>query len=500
MNTELPPPAATPLPEPSLNRQNTAGAGGGFRWLICGLLLFSTTINSLDKFTISYLKSYFCSADGFGWSNTDFSNITSAFTIVWAVSTIFAGIIIDKIGSRLGLSLSVAVWSTFEILNSFAGRIVGWHVVTRSLLGVGEAGAFPGALKTVAEWFPKKERAFATGIFNSGSSIGAMIAALFVPWCLVMWRVDPVTGVDSHFLGIFHGWQMALVLTGVIGFVWLGFWIFLGGVPAKLRGGRLSEAEYAYIHADAEGGAEAGGADARAGAQAGAKESAWEIAVKTFKLLAYRQTWAFALGKFMTDGIWWFYLFWLPDYLEKQFHLSVQFAGLLCFIVWGVAIPGSVLGGFIPMRFMNKGWPVYKARFTSMLIFAALPLCVLFVQYFANSNIFGAHAWAYTFVAIVLICIAVAAHQMWSANLYTTPSDMFPKKAVATVSGIGIAAGGLGGALVQKLAGWLTDHFERLGHGHTAYTILFVIAALAYLTAWVVMKILVPRSRPVTDL
>ena len=463
-------------------------AGGNYRWLICGLLLFSTTINSLDKYTISYLKSYFCDPNGFGWSNQDFSHVTASFTIVWAISTIFAGILIDKIGSRLGITLSVAVWSTFEILNAFAGRIVGWHMLTRSLLGVGEAGNFPASLKIVAEWFPKKERAVATGIFNSvGTSLGAMIAALFVPWCLVRWRVDPDTGVDSHFLGIFHGWQMALVLTGLIGFAWLGFWFFLGGVPSKMRGRRITEDEYAHIHSDAEDGA----------AEAVARDSAWETIVKTVRLLTYRQTWAYALGKFMTDGIWWFYLFWLPDYLEKQFSLTPRMAGALSFIVWGVAFSG-IIGGIVPMRLMNRGWTVYKARFTSMLVFAALPLSMLVAQYFANHrDYFGGASLA---CAIVFISIAVAGHQMWSANLYTTPSDMFPKKAVATVSGIGIAAGGLGGALIQTLVGWLTDHFEKLGSGHTAYTIMFFIAAFAYLAAWVVIKILVPRHKPVTDL
>ena len=478
-----------PVPEPSFRPPGaSASAGGNYRWVIVGLLLFSTTINSLDKYTISYLKSYFCDANGFGWSNSDFANVTSAFTIVWAVSTIFAGIIIDKIGSRLGLGLSVTVWSTFEILNSLAGRIVGLHMLTRSLLGVGEAGNFPASLKIVAEWFPKKERAFATSIFNSvGTSLGAMIAALFVPWCLVTWRVDPVTGIDKHFLGLFHGWQMALVLTGLIGFVWLAFWFFLGGVPAKLRGKRLSEAEYAYIHSDIESGPKV----------AEAKDSFAEVVIKTVKLLTFRQTWAYALGKFMTDGIWWFYLFWLPDYLEKQFSLTPQQAGRLCFVVWLVAFTG-ILGGVVPMRLMNRGWHVYKARFTSMLIFAALPLSMIVAQYFANHRAyFGGAALVF---ALVFISIAVAGHQMWSANLYTTPSDMFPKKAVATVSGIGIAAGGLGGYLIQKLVGWLTDYFEGLNSGHTAYTIMFFIAAFAYLAAWLVIKVLVPRHKPVTDL
>jgi len=464
-------------------------AGGNYRWLICGLLVFSTTINSLDKYTISYLQSYFCSEHGFNWSYSDYANVTTAFTITWSIATIFAGFFIDKIGSRLGIAISVTIWSTFEILNSLAGRIVGWHMFTRSLLGVGEAGNFPASLKIVAEWFPKKERAFATSIFNSaGTSAGAMIAALFVPWCLVMWKVDPNTGVETLFLGHVHGWQMALVLTGLIGFVWLGCWIVLGGVPSKLRGTRVSEAEYAYIHAGDD--CEEKGASEKTGSLSDSVRM-W------VKLLAYRQTWAYAFGKFMTDGIWWFYLFWLPHFFENQFGLTPQQAGLRLLIVWGVAIPGGMLGGIVPMALMNRGWPVYKARFTSMLMFAVLPLCLLFVQHFANAGASGSSIWIW---AIVLICVGVAAHQMWSANLYTTPSDMFPKKAVASVSAIGIAAGGLGGALIQKLVGWLADHFKHLGSEQTAYAIMFVVAAFAYLVAWVVIKILVPRSKPVTDL
>ena len=446
---------------------------GNYRWVICTLLLFSTTLNSLDKFVIGYLKDYFCSPDGFAWSNADFSYVTSAFTACWALSTIFAGIIIDRIGTRLGLSLAVAIWSTFEILNAFAGRSVFMHMIARSLLGAGEAGCFPASLKTVAEWFPKKERAYATGILNSGSSFGAMGAALFVPWCLV-------------YFGPAQGWKLALIFTGAIGYVWLIFWFLFSGAPLKMRGKRLSESEYDYIH-------KYDGSTSGADTEATRKEKggSW------FKLLGYRQMWAFFFGKFMTDGIWWFYLFWLPDYLKKQFGMTPEQVRWPTFIVWGIAIIGSVMGGRVSLYFMNKGWSVYKARMRSMLLFAMLPLSVLSVQYFANVNNFGDNAWKY---AIAIICVAVAAHQMWSANLYTTPSDMFPKKAVASVSGIGIAAGGLGGVFIQVLVGQLTDHFEQLGNKQMAYTIMFVIAALAYLAAWAVMKALVPREKVITDL
>jgi len=268
-------------------------------------------------------------------------------------------------------------------------------------------------------------------------------------------------------------------------------------MPAKLRGNRLSEAEYAHIHSDDA--ADAGGATTTTGEAEAKTGGGFIAAVRTWlKLLTYRQTWAFFFGKFLTDGIWWFYLFWLPDYLEKQFDLTVQQAGKLAFVVWFVAIGGSILGGRVPMIFMNRGWHVYKARMTSMFMFALLPLLVLFVQSIAHhQEYFGGGALAFV---IVLISIAVAAHQMFSANLFTIPSDLFPKKTIASVSGIGIAAGGLGGVLIQILVGQLTDHYEKLGDKQMAYTIMFVIAALAYLSAWTIVKIFVPRFKPVTDL
>ena len=473
----------TPAPEPSMNMK----AGGNYRWVVCALLFFAVTINSLDKFVISYLKPFFCSQNefadvGFHWSNADFSYVTTSFTIVWSIATIFAGVFIDKVGSRRGLGIAVTIWSVFEMLNALAGPRVIWHCITRSLLGVGEAGCFPGALKTAADWFPKKERAFATGIFNAGASIGAMTAALFVPWCLA-------------FYGGPLGWKMALIYTGAFGFVWLFFWWRLGGMPALMRGKKLSEAEYAYIHQDGDVGAAANVAAEKPRGDllerfiAGARD--WG------KLLTYRQTWAYSLGKFMTDGIWWFYLFWLPDYLTKQFNMTVEQVRWPTFIAWGAAIIGSVFGGRVSLFLMNRGWSVYKARLGSVLMFASLPLSVLSVQYFSNIARFGDNALIYT---MALICFALAAHQMWSANLYTTPSDWFPKKAVASVSAIGIAAGGLGGALIQIFVGQLTDHFEKLGDKQMAYSIMFVVAASVYLIAWAMIKFLVPRFKQVTDI
>jgi ACS family hexuronate transporter-like MFS transporter len=447
----------------------TAPASTNYRWVICALLFFATTFNYLDRQVISYLKEFFCTPvaqGGFGWSNTDFANLTSAFTAFYAGMTVLAGWIIDRIGTKLGLALSLIIWSIFGLLNAFVGRLVMMHVLVRSAFGVGEAGNFPASIKTVAEWFPKRERALATGIFNSGSNFGAMIAALFVPWCLI------------HF-GDQQGWKMAFMFTGAAGFLWLIFWFWLYEPPSKQK--RLSRAEYDYIHIGEEVQVSEAVAD--------------QAKVSWGKLFGYRQTWAFFFGKFMTDGVWWFYLFWLPDYLKKQFAMTKHDVILPTFIVYGVAIVGSIYGGGIPMTLIKKGMPVYRARMTAMLLIAVAPLAVLTTQYFGDVGHFGKMA---SVLAVGVICIGCAAHQAWSANLFTTVSDMFPKKAVASVIGIGTMAGGIGGVIIQKLAGRLTDAFRETPQ--TAYLIMFIVCALSYLAAWSIMKSLVPRHTLITDL
>ena len=453
-----------------MNSSKQSGpATSNYRWVICGLLFFATTFNYMDRQVISYLKEFFCTpADqgGFGWSNTDFANLTSAFTAFYAGMTVLAGWVIDRIGTKMGLALSLIIWSVFGMLNAFVGRLVMMHMMVRSAFGIGEAGNFPASIKTVAEWFPKRERAFATGIFNSGSNFGAMIAALFVPWCMI-------------YFGDQKGWKMAFIITGAAGFLWLIFWFWLYETPARQK--RLSKAELDYIHIDDE--VAANGATGDTG-----KVSWW-------KLFGYRQAWAFFFGKFMTDGIWWFYLFWLPDYLIKQFNMTKTQIMMPTFIVYGVAIVGSVYGGSIPMTFIKKGMQVYKARTTAMLLIAMAPLAVLTTQYFGNVDHFGKMA---AVLAIATICIGAAAHQAWSANLFTTVSDMFPKKTVGSVTGIGTTAGGIGGVIIQLLAGRLTDAFKQTPQ--TAYLIMFIICALSYLIAWSVMKALVPRHKPITDL
>lgn len=497
-----------------------------YRWTIVGLLLFSTTVNYMDRNVIGYLKDYFCSTDGFGWSATDFSILTSVFTAFYAGFTLFAGFIIDKIGTKIGLAASLVIWSLSGIASAFMGKSLFGQIAARSLFGAGESGNFPSSIKTVAEWFPKKERALATGIFNSGSNVGAMICALIIPLILAAW--NPSEG-NSLFLGIFHGWQMAFIITGLLGFLWLFFWSKLYNTPKYMLGkGKINQKEFDYIHS---------------GDEVEVVTDVVKEKVPWYKMLTYKQTWAFVAGKFMTDGIWWFLLFWLPTYIKQQFCVGMgpvetkHTVMISTFIVYGIAIIGSIYGGSIPMSFMNKGWQTYRARMTALLIIAFAPLLLLGTQYAAS--VYGIIA------AITIISIGGAAHQAWSANLFTTVSDMFPKKAVGSVTGVGAAAGGLGGVLMQLLAGSLEDHYRIKGvmeaskaglvkatqsirledikidnikevlidpkmldqarhfissNVSVSYGIMFTICAFSYLIAWGLMKTLVPRHTVITDL
>lgn len=455
-----------PLPQMSQSATTDAEpAMGRFRWVICALLFFATSINYMDRQVISYLKEFFCrpaAQGGFGWSNSDFAYLTSAFTAFYAGVTVLAGWFIDKVGTKIGLALSLIVWSICGIANAFVGGLLRMHIIVRSAFAIGEAGNFPASIKTVAEWFPKRERALATAVFNAGSNGGAMIAALLVPAIMV------------HY-GDAQGWKMAFIITGAMGFPWLIFWFWLYNPPS--RHAKVSEAERTYIRID----------DDLAVTQADdvAKISWW-------KLFRYRQLWSFFVGKLMTDGVWWFYLFWLPDYLNKQFHMTKEQVMLPTFIVYGVAIVGSIYGGSIPKRLIERGMTVYKARMTTMLIIACFPLLVLLTQFFGDVQRFGGAAAT---LAVAMICVGATAHQAWSANLFTTVSDMFPKRNIASVTGIGTMAGGIGGVLVQLLAGKLTDAFVRTPQ--TAYLVMFIVCALSYLVAWVLMKILVPQHRPI---
>jgi ACS family hexuronate transporter-like MFS transporter len=514
---------------------------GRYRWTICALLFFATTVNYLDRQVLSLLK-----ADleiEFNWSDTDYANIVMVFQFVYAISMLFAGRIVDWLGTKAGYAWSLVVWSVGAVLHALATG-TGGFMAARGVLGFGESGNFPAAIKTTAEWFPKRERSLATGIFNSGANVGAILAPLTVPW------------IAKHF-----GWQGAFIIVGGIGFLWLIFWFWLYAAPAKHK--RLSKAEFDYIHSDAdEQAADAKDALAKAADSAAGKAKApWYV--EWGKLLTFRQTWAFAFGKFMTDGVWWFFLFWLPAYLKAQYAMTGTQIAVPIAVLYTMTCVGSISGGWFPMFFINRGYEPYAGRMRAMFVIALFPLVVLLSQ-----PLGGYSYW----IPVLLIGIGASAHQAWSANLFTTVSDMFPKRAVASVTGIGGMFGGLGGILITKSGGWLFDAYRQAGiaktwataktgalgtyldqirslhlvnkHGSainldkaelgslpkeivvqlqatnadafaqlkqlqsrsvlsemtTSYAIMFGVCALAYLVAWSVMKMLVPRFKKIETL
>lgn len=424
---------------------------GNYRWTICALVFFATTINYLDRSVISLLKGNL--EKEFSWTESDYSNIVVAFQFAYAVGLLFAGRLIDKIGTKIGYAISLTGWSIAAIGHALVTTTAGFSIA-RGFLGLTEAGNFPSAIKTTAEWFPKKERSFATGIFNSGATIGPILAPLTVP-----------------FIAQQLSWQWAFILTGAIGFIWLICWFAFYEIPAKQK--RLSKTEYDYIHSDAD--------EATLSVNA-TKKVSWT------KLLGFKQTWAFVFGKFLTDPVWWFYLFWLPAFLKAQYGLEGTDVALPIALVYIISTFGSVFGGWLPLYFIKKGWMVFRARKTSMFIYACCALPVLFAQYLGSLNM-----W----YAVIIIGIATAGHQAWSANIFTTVSDMFPKKAVASVTGIGGMAGALGGMLIAKIAGLLFDHYKLLGDIDKGYGIMFVICGVAYLVAWLVMHLCAPKMKRV---
>jgi ACS family hexuronate transporter-like MFS transporter len=427
---------------------------GKYRWTICTLIFFATTINYLDRAVISLLKSDLTKE--FKWTETDYSNLVIAFQLSYAIGMLGVGRFIDKVGTKMGYAISLIAWSIAAMGHALVRSTFGFFIA-RSALGITEAGNFPAAIKTTAEWFPKKERAFATGIFNSGSNVGAIIAPLIVPW-----------------IAVHLGWRWAFVITGAIGLIWLLFWFMIYQVPAKHK--RLSKAEYDYIHSDRDE------ATVTANAAGVIERVSW------FRLLSFRQTWAFVLGKFLTDPVWWFYLFWLPAFLKAQYGLTGTDVALPIALVYTMSSVGSIGGGWLPLILINKGWQVFKARKTSMLIYAFCVVPVVFAQWL------GSYSMWY---AVVIIGFAAAAHQAWSANIFTTTSDMFPKATVASVTGIGGMAGAVGGILIASLAGKLFDHYKALGSIETGYYIMFIICGVAYIVAWLVMHFLVPRLKPI---
>ncbi len=403
-----------------------------FRWTICALLFFASTVNYLDRQVLSLLAQTL--EKEIGWNAIDYGYITGAFQIAYAVGMLGAGYLIDLLGTRKGYSVAMSIWSLAAMAHAAATSALTFGVA-RAFLGLGEAANFPACIKTVAEWFPKRERAFATGLFNSGTNIGAIVAPLTVPW-----------------IAVTYGWQWAFIGTGAIGFLWLVFWIVLYRKPEEHP--RVSAAELALIQSDPPDADE---------------KVAWA------RLLKHKETWAFTVAKSLTDPVWWFFLFWLPLYLQEKFSLALMQIVIPTFVVYNVATVGSVAGGWLSGGLIKRQWSVNRARKTAMLVCA---LCVVPVIYAPYSS----SLW----LTIGLVSLATAAHQGWSANLFTLTSDMFPRRAVGSVVGIGGTGGAIGGALIQVVTGYI----RQLTGG---YLPVFIFAGTAYLISLAIVHKLSPK-------
>jgi ACS family hexuronate transporter-like MFS transporter len=410
-------------------------ATSNVRWTVCALLFFGTTINYVDRQVLSLLAKTL--QDAIGWTNIEYSNITSAFTAAYALGMLGTGRLLDKYGARIGFAIAVTVWSIAAMAHAAAASAFGFGVA-RVFLGLGEAANFPASIKVVAQWFPKMERAKATGIFNAGTNVGAAVAAFLVPW-----------------LASNYGWQSAFVLTGAVGFIWLVFWLRMYYDPEQHP--HVSHSELRHVQSDPPD-----------------KFSSYAWA----KLFPHRETWAFAFGKFLTDGVWWFYLFWTPKYLQETFGLTLMQVTWPVIAIYLIADVGSVGGGWLSSSLIKRGWTVNSARKTTMLICALSVLPLVLAPFTKN-------VW----LAVGLVSLAAAAHQGWSANLFTTTSDMFPRSAVGSVVGIGAAFGALGGVLVQKATGYTLTWTG-------SYLIMFVYCGVAYLVALGIIHALTPRLAP----
>ena len=423
---------------------------GKFRWVVVSLLFFATTINYLDRQVIGLLKDNL--SKDFNWSEKDYSHIVIAFSTAYALALLIFGGLIDRIGTRLGYAVSIIIWSIAAMFHALASSTLGF-AFARTALGLGEGGNFPAAIKAVAEWFPKKDRAFATGIFNSGSNVAAIIGPPVIAW------------IYSSF-----GWRQAFLWTGALGFIWLIFWWWLYDLPSKKK--NISQAELAYVKSDDDGSVEQG--------ITMGKKISWP------ELFRYRQTWVIVLGKFLTDPVWWFYLFWIPTYFNTTYHLNLSSSAIHVSTVYVVASFGSILGGYLSGWLIKRGLPIYKARKTAMFFFACCVVPIFFVRYTTG-------IWP----AVCLISLAAAAHQAWSANIYTIGSDIFPRRILGSVIGIAGMAGSVGGILFPFAIGIILDHFEVIGSLGTGYNIIFGICAIAYLLAWTVMNLLSPKMQEV---
>ncbi|MCR5453989.1 MAG: MFS transporter [Bacteroidales bacterium] len=472
-----------------------------FRWTICALLFVATTVNYLDRQVLSLTWKDFIALD-FHWNDNDYGTITAIFSIFYAVISLFAGKFIDWMGTKKGYIWAIVIWSLGACLHAVCGvatmsladidniealravekgseialtvsTISVWLFLgCRIILATGEAGNFPAAIKVTAEYFPKKDRAYATSIFNAGASVGALAAPLTIP-----------------LLAKHMGWEMAFIIIGSIGFVWAGAWLWLYSKPNKSK--YVNKEELDYIESDKQDEA-AKASDANADSSDGPKFSIMDC----FK---YRQTWAFIVGKLLTDGVWWFFLFWAPAYFsELGYPATTTMGQMLVFVLYLIVTAVSIFGGYLPKLFVEKmGMQPYAGRMRAMLMFAFLPIFAMFAQPLASSSVW----WP-----CIIIGLAGAGHQAWSANLYSTIGDMFPKSAIATITGIGTMFGGLCCFAINKGAGKLFTHAEELGEQFSffgvtgkpgAYMIVFCYCAVAYLIAWVIMKTLVPKYKPI---
>lgn len=420
---------------------------GNYRWVICALLFFATTINYIDRQILSLLKEILDKE--LGWTNEQFGMVNSAFQAAYGIGLLGFGWFIDRFGTKIGYAVSIAAWSIAAMGHALVGSVQGF-LNARVALGLGEAGNFPAAIKSVAQWFPKRERAFATSIFNSGSNVGAIIAPAIIPWVALNW-----------------GWRAAFVAAGIAGFAWLLLWLPFYNVPEKIKS--LTAGELEHIRSDADSN--------------GSQEK-----VPWLKLLGYRQTWSFIVAKFLTDPVWWFFLIWLPDFFKKTRGLEIKKSWVHIVTIYAIVTVLSIFGGWVTGHLAKRGWSVTRARKTGMFVFALLVLPILGVTQVGD--------WT----AVLLIGLAGAAHQAWSANLFTTSSDMFPRKAVASVVGLGGMAGSVGGILFPIFSGKLLDHFQASHQETTGYAILFGVCGCAYLVAFALNHALAPKFETIKEL
>lgn len=428
-----------------------APKGKNYRWLIVTLLFLGTVINYLDRQIIGLLKPSL--ELEFQWTETDFGKIMSAFSFAYAIGLLLSGRFIDKVGTKLGYSVAVVFWSIAGMGHALAKSVTGFSIARLSL-GIGEAGNFPAAMKAVSEWFPKKERALATGIFNSGTAIGVVVALIVVP--IIMQN---------------YGWQEVFWITGAMGFVWLFFWLWLYEIPSKHK--KISREELNYIESDKD--------DVQDEVQSSRKIS-WA------KLFTFPQTWAFVAGKFFIDPIFWFFLFWLPSYFSSTFNLDLKVISLELMIIYGATTIGSIAGGYFSSQLISRGWAVLKARKMVLLLFALLELGIMIaIAQFVTEK------WT----AVILISLAVAIHQAWATNIFTLASDMFPKDVVSSVVGIGGMMGAIGGILFPIFVGYLLDLYKSADNLTGGYNLVFTICGLTYLFAWVIIHFLTRKSKRV---